>query len=104
MQLGCWLTTEKPAGVHFSVRAPVQASLLLAGECISERPAGAGTILHRPSGLNQLGRAEGRGDGVRVAGAGEDLDGGVGELDDVRVSVLDRPREGVPGRLLAGFS
>jgi hypothetical protein len=59
--------------------------------------------MRRRSGLDQLCRAEGCGDGIRIAGAGEDLDGGVGELDHVRVSVPDRPDEGVPGRLLAGM-
>jgi hypothetical protein len=56
-----------------------------------------------PSGLNELRCPERCGDGIGIAGAREDIHGGVGELDDVRVAVLDRPREDLPYCLLAGL-
>ena len=46
-----------------------------------------------PSGLDQLRRAERCGDGVGIAGARKDIYGGVGELDHIRVPVLDVPED-----------
>src|ERR1022692_271754 len=61
-----------------------------------------GRMLSPWSGLDQLRRTERCGDGVGIAGACIDIYGGVGELDHVRVRVLDRPREDLPSCLLAG--
>src|ERR1700722_10285512 len=67
-----------------------------------ERPSRTGPVPGPRSELNQLRGPEGRSDGVGIAGTPEDVHGGIGELDHVRVAVLDCPREDLPCRLLAG--
>ena len=49
--------------------------------------------------LDQVGRADGRGEGVGVAGARVRVSRGVGELDHVLIAVVDGMGERVLGRL-----
>ncbi len=55
------------------------------------------------SALDQVGRAERRGEGVGVAGARVRVSRGVGELDHVLIAVVDGTGEGALGRLRAGW-
>lgn len=88
---------DPPFGPLSASRSPASPVFLIGAFC-------AGLSWVRESALDQLGRADGRGEGVGVAGARVRVSSGVSELDHVLVAVVDGLGERVLGRLRAGRS